>query len=147
MPREKMTDPLHNFLYIAFNFPPFAGASPRHNLSTVNGLLAEGFLPTVITASEQQPPPLLLDMKLARDEYLRSKIPKEITVIACDWPFKYHPLLSVVLNTLKLTPVPYSFDRMSKHIANVAQRQIEAEDYELIYSVNGIGLEHQAALK
>src|SRR5665647_329217 len=142
-----MTDPLNNFLYIAFNFPPFAGASPRHNLSTIKGLLAKGFLPTVITASEQKPPPLLLDIKLAKDEYLRSKLPKEITVIPCDWPFKYHHLLPFILNTLKFKQVPYSFNRMSKHIANIARRQIEAEDYKLIYSVNGIGLEHQAALK
>jgi glycosyltransferase involved in cell wall biosynthesis len=142
-----MTDPSHNFLYIAFNFPPFAGASPRHNLSTINGLLAAGFLPTVITASEQRPPPLLLAVKLARDEYLRSKIPKEMTVIPCDWPFRYHPLLTAVLNTLKLPSVPYSFNWMSKRIADVARRQIEAGDFELIYSVNGIGLEHQAALK
>jgi glycosyltransferase involved in cell wall biosynthesis len=146
-PRVTMTNPVHNFLYVAFNFPPFAGASPRHNLSTVKGLLAEGFLPTVITASEQKPPPLLLDIRLAKDEYLRSKIPKEITVIPCDWPSKYHRLRPFILDTLRLTPVPYSFNRMSKHIANITRRQIESEDYKLIYSVNGIGLEHQAALK
>jgi glycosyltransferase involved in cell wall biosynthesis len=142
-----MTNPLNNFIYLAFNFPPFAGASPRHNLSTIKGLLAEGFLPTVITASEQKPPPLLLDIKLARDEYLRSKIPKEITIVPCDWPFKYHHFLTFILDKLKFTQVPYSFNRMSTHIANIVRRQIEAEDYKLIYSVNGIGLEHQAALK
>jgi glycosyltransferase involved in cell wall biosynthesis len=137
----------HNLLYLAFNFPPFAGPGPRHNLSTVRQLFSANFLPTVITASEQRPPPLLLANKLASDEYLRSKIPKEITLIPCDWPFRYRHVLPFILSTLKFTPVPYSFNRGSKFIFNVARRQVEAQDYKLIYSVNGIGLEHQAALK
>jgi hypothetical protein len=48
---------------------------------------------------------------------------------------------------LKFIPIPHSFSRGSKHIARIARRQIEAEDYKPIYSVNGVGLEHQAALK
>jgi glycosyltransferase involved in cell wall biosynthesis len=142
-----MTNPSHNFLYIAFNFPPFAGASPRHNLSTIKGLIAAGFVPTVITASEQKPPPLLLDIKLARDDYLRSKIPEDLATIPCDWPLKYHPMLTEVLNKLKIPSVPYTFNWMANRIATVAQRQIDAGEHELIYSVNGIGLEHQAALR
>lgn len=141
-----MTNPLHKLLYIAFKFPPFAGPSVRHNLSTVNGLLAKGFVPTVITASEQKPPTNEL-LYMGTDEYLRSKIPNEITVIPCDWPFKQRRVLPFIRWTLKCTPVPYSFNRGSKYIANIARRQIEAEDYKLIYSVNGISLEHQAALK
>jgi glycosyltransferase involved in cell wall biosynthesis len=144
-----MTSPLHNFLYIAFNFPPIVGPGPRHNLGTINGLLVKGFVPTVITGSDERPPPLMF--AFGRDEYLRSKIPKEITVIPCDWPFnwpfKHRQVLPFILNTLRFTPVPYSFNRGSKYIANIARRQIEAEDYKLVYSVNGVGLEHQAALK
>ena len=121
-----MTNPSHNFLYIAFNFPPFAGASPRHNLSTIKGLIAAGFVPTVITASEQKPPPLLLDIKLARDDYLRSKIPEDLATIPCDWPLKYHPMLTEVLNKLKIPSVPYTFNWMANRIATVAQRQIDA---------------------
>jgi glycosyltransferase involved in cell wall biosynthesis len=139
-----MTSPLHNFLYIAFNFPPFAGPGPRHNLSTINGLLAKGFLPTIITASEQTHPEQLYT---GTDEYLRSKIPNEITIIPCDWPFKLQRALTFILWALKYPLVRYSFNRGSKYIANIARRQIEAEDYKLIYSVDGIGLEHQAALK
>src|SRR5665647_1328323 len=85
---EQKVQAVHNVLFIAFFFPPLAGPSPRHNLSTVRGLLAHGFSPTVVTAPEAVPTvPLLLSAVVRslkssqshwpQDESLRSLIPEE----------------------------------------------------------------------
>lgn len=144
---EKMTNPLHRLLYIAFNFPPLAGPSPRHNLSTVRGLLTHGFPPTLVTAPEVFHYYLPLQNKLPRDEYLRSKIPEEITIIPCPWPFQDHGVLRLILSALRFPQLPYFFKRGQNCIYQVAQQELQASNYELIYSVNGIGIEHSAALR
>jgi hypothetical protein len=136
----------HNLLYLAFNFPPFAGAGPRHNLSTVRRLFAANFVPTVITAPETFEH-LPTGSEWPKDEYLRSQIPAEVTIIRCPWSFKYHDFVGFIFKTLRFTPLPYSFKRGRDRLYEVSRRELSGGDYELIYSVNGIGVEHQAALK
>lgn len=135
----------HNLLYLAFNFPPFAGPGPRHNLSTVRRLFAANFVPTVITAPEAFER-LPTAHKWPKDEYLRSQIPEEVTIIRCPWSFKYHDFWGFILQMLRFTPLPYSFKRGRNRLYEVSRRELDRGDYELIYSVNGIGIEHQAAL-
>jgi len=132
-------------LYIAFTFPPLAGPGPRHNLSTVRGLVAAGFLPTVITAPEAFQDPS--KPKKWPDEYLRTRIPKDVTIIPFTRSFKGHDALNSILSPLGFTPVPYSFRRGRVALYDVCRRALDATHHEIIYSVNGFGLEHPAALQ
>ncbi len=136
-----------NLLYIAFNFPPLAGPSPRHNLGTIKGLLAHGFAPTVLTAPEGFRYMQRGARVWPQDEYLRSRIPDTVRVLRCPWPFPYQRFLNALSGTLRFTPLSYFFTRGRDQIYAVARRELDTHPYELIYSVNGIGLEHAAALE
>jgi glycosyltransferase involved in cell wall biosynthesis len=149
---------VHNVLFIAFVFPPLAGPSPRHNLATVRGLLAHGFSPTVVTAPEVVPTePLLLSAVVRslkpstphwpQDEYLRSLIPEDVTVVRCPWPPRYRHVLREMADHMRVPRLKYFFDDERDFMVKSARQALEAEDCELIYSVHGLGVEHSAALE
>ena len=153
-----MVNAEHKLLFIAFIFPPLAGPSPRHNLSTVRRLLAHGFLPTVVTAPEAVPTvPLLLSSVVRslkpsashwpQDESLRSLIPDEVTLLRCPWPRGYRRVLRELADHVRVPQLKYFFEHERNLIAKVALQALEADDLELIYSVDGIGVEHSAALE
>lgn len=153
-----MVNAEHKLLFIAFIFPPLAGPSPRHNLSTVRELLAHGFSPTVVTAPEAVPTvPLLLSAVVRslepsashwpRDESLRSLIPEEVTVVRCPWSLGYRRVLRELADHMRVPRLKYFFAHERHVLCKVAQQALEADDCELIYSVDGIGVEHSAALE
>ena len=151
---KKNSGAAHDILYMAFMFPPRAGPSSRFNLGTVRGLLAHGFSPTVVTgpevvgtAREASRSVTLRARQWPQDEYLRSRLPKEITVLRCQWPLEYQRVLAVIANLLRLPLLPYFFKRGQNNMHDVARRALETGNYELIYSVNGVGVEHSAALE
>ena len=156
---EQKVQAVHNVLFIAFIFPPLAGPSPRHNLSTVRGLLAHGFSPTVVTAPEVVPTvPLLLSAVVRslkprqsqwpQDESLRSLIPEEVNIVRCPWPSQgYRRLLRETAAHLRVPQLKYFFAPERNLISRVAQQALESGDFELIYSVDGLGVEHSTALE
>ena len=156
---EQKVQAVHNVLFIAFFFPPLAGPSPRHNLSTVRGLLAHGFSPTVVTAPEALPTiPLLLSAvvrslkpsqsRWPQDESLRSLIPEEVNIVRCPWPpLGYRRVSRETAAHLRVPQLKYFFAPERNLISKVARQALESGDCELIYSVDGIGVEHSAALE
>jgi glycosyltransferase involved in cell wall biosynthesis len=153
-----MVNAEHKLLFIAFVFPPLAGPSPRHNLSTVRRLLAYGFLPTVVTAPEAVPTvPLLLSPVIRslkpsashwpQDESLRSLIPEEVTLLRCPWPLGYRRVQRELADHVRVPQLKYFFQHERNLMAKFALQALEADDFELIYSVDGLGVEHSAALE
>ena len=128
----------HKFLYISFIFPPLAGAEPRHNLSVIRKLYSKGFLPTIVTAPE--------DYQYPKDEYLRSLIPNDVEIKRCSWSYKHELYINKARELIGIPENGLMF-RGWKHLYETAQKEIDKEKYEFIYSVHGIGAAHLAALK
>ena len=160
MPRkhEGMVKAVHNVLFISFVFPPLAAPGSRHNLRTVRGLLGNGFSPTVVTAPEAVPTvPLLLSAVVRslkpsashwpRDEYLQSQIPEEVTVVLFPWRLGYRRVVREMADHLRVPQLKYFFHYERNCISKVARKALEAKEFDLIYSVDGIGVEHSAALE
>ena len=160
MPRkhERMVKAVHNVLFISFVFPPLAAPGSRHNLSTVRGLLREGFSPTVVTAPEAVPTvPLLLSAVVRslkpsashwpRDEYLQSKIPKEVTVVRFPWRLGHRRVVREMADHFRVPQLKYFFHYERNCLSKVARKALEAKEFDFIYSVDGIGVEHSAALE
>jgi glycosyltransferase involved in cell wall biosynthesis len=121
-------------------------------------LLAHGFLPTVVTAPEAVPTvPLLLSAVIRslkpsashwpQDESLRSLIPEEVTLVRCPWPLGYRRVLRELADHVRMPQLKYFFAHERNRMAKVALQALENDDFELIYSVDGIGIEHSAALE
>lgn len=131
-------EPSHKFLYISFIFPPLAGAEPRHNLSVIRRLYSEGFLPTIVTAPEDYPYP--------KDEYLKSLIPEDVEIKRCSWPYKCELYINKARELIRIPENGLVFKGW-KHLYETAQKEMNKQKYEFIYSVHGIGAAHLAALK
>ena len=135
----------HTLLYLAFNFPPFAQPGPRHNLSTVRRLFAANFLPTVITAPETFEH-LPTGNEWPKDKYLRSQIPAEVTIIRCPSVIKISLFsLTSYSGHFGSHPCRIYSNAGGDRLYQVSRRELSGGDFELIYSVNGIGVEHRAA--
>jgi len=147
-----MAKVVRNVLFMAFVFPPLAGPSSRHNLSTVRRLREHGWSPTVVTApevvvTERRFRSIPSAEHWPQDDYLRSRIPKDVSVVRCPWPFEYRRIFPDIAYALRFPIQPYFFRRGRQRIYDVSHRALKAGNYDLIYSVNGIGVEHSAALE
>jgi hypothetical protein len=114
------------------------GAEPRHNLSTVRRLYAEGFLPTIVTSPEDYP--------YAKDEYLRSLIPQGVSITECNWPHEAEKYIQFARKAIKIPENPLVFGGW-KNLYNPARRLLKESEPDFIYSVHGIGAAHLAAMR
>jgi len=125
-------------LYISCFFPPLGGAESRHNLGLIRKFYEKGFLPTILTASENYPYP--------RDHYLEKLVPEKIKVKRIS---SFHTINKYIYKARELIKIPQNpliFEGW-RDLYKISRVELESRKYRFVYSVHGIGAAHLAALK